>query len=113
MVPRVELLFPFWTRMVAAGFVPVAFTCRSCCDLEYVALVIFKESPGATVRLTLAEPPLYAAIRVTVVVLDTPLPCTAKETDDCPAAIVTVDGNFADFESLAESASTAPPAGAG
>src|SRR5690242_20428579 len=113
MAPRIALLFAFWTRIVAAGFVPVAFTCSSCCDLEYVALVIFKESPGATVRLALAMPPLYVAFSVTVVVADTPLPCTGKETELCPAGTVTVEETLAAFGSLADSVSTAPPAGAG
>ena len=61
-------MLAFWTITVAAEFVPVALTCRSCCDLEYVALLMCSESPGATVRLVLAVPPLYPAASVTVVV---------------------------------------------
>src|SRR6266567_7409451 len=112
MVPRIALLFAFWTITVAAGFVLVPATCSSCCDFEYVALVICSESLGATVNPVLDVPPLDAAWSVTVVVADTPLPCTGNETEDCPAATVTVEGNLADFVSLADNVTTTPPDGA-
>src|ERR1041385_2182216 len=112
MVPRIALLFAFWTMIVAAGVVLVPVTSSSCCDFESAAPVRCSESPGATVNPVLAVPPLDAACSATVVAVDTPLPCTGNETEDCPAATVTVDGNLADFVSLADNVTTTPPDGA-
>src|SRR5438270_5004104 len=83
------------TVTVAWALVPVAFTVRMWVDEENVAVVIFKESPGATVNVVVAVPPLYDADNVTSVDAETPLPWTGNEIEDWPAGTVTVDGTFA------------------
>jgi hypothetical protein len=88
-------------------------------DFDQVAVVTCSVSVGATVSGVPGEVPAGAsgprheAARFVTAVLETPLPCTLKLTADCPAATVTVGGNFAGLESLADNDTVSPPCGAG
>src|SRR5690242_7434712 len=105
---------------MAWGFVLVTVAVRTCVEVDQVGFTAaFNTSVGATVTVVLLEtgpnganPPLYAAVRTTSVAAETPLPCTAKLAEVCPAATLAVAGIFA-AEELLVKASVTPPTGAG